>query len=90
MSDCKKTFEEFKARFENGEFDEQFKEVESPEDVVTMAQKLGYNISLEDVLSTELDENHLEQVAGGKKDTYHHVINYNTNVDGEGNMVVKF
>lgn len=79
-----KSFEEFKTRFENGEFDEYFKEVSSPEDVVELAKKLGYDVTIEDIMSVELDDDKLSMVAGGKNNTTYvtenkHVIHGNNN-----------
>lgn len=80
-----KNFEEFKTRFEAGEFDEQFKSISSPEDVVELAKSLGYDISLEEITSVELDEDKLEMVAGGKNNTKHETI-FQTNVIGNDNI----
>ena len=82
-----KNFEEFKTRFENGEFDEYFKEVSSPEDVVELAKKLGYDVTIEDILSVELDDDKLSMVAGGKNDTST-TVNYNNTIDGDNNNMV--
>ncbi len=82
-----KSFEEFKTRFENGEFDEQLKEVSSPEDVVELAKELGYDVTIEDILSVELDDDKLSKVAGGKNDTTT-TVNYNYSSEGEGNTTV--
>lgn len=84
-----KDFEEFKTRFEAGEFDEQFKSVNSLEDVVELAKSLGYNISLEEITSVELDEDKLEMVAGGKNDKKT-VINNISEINGNGNVQVTF
>ena len=82
-----KSFEEFKTRFENGEFDEYFKEVSSPEDVVELAKKLGYAVTIEDILSVELDDDKLSMVAGGKGDTTTETNN-TTTVNGNYNTYV--
>ena len=82
-----KSFEEFKTRFENGEFDEYFKEVSSPEDVVELAKKLGYDVTIEDILSVELDDDKLSMVAGGKNDTST-TVNHNNTIDGDYNTLV--
>lgn len=84
-----KNFEEFKIRFENGEFDEYFKEVSSPEDVVELAKKLGYDVSLDDIASTELDEDKLELVAGGKNDNTY-VTEHTNEINGNNNTQITF
>lgn len=61
-----KSKEEFKERFANGEFDSLLKGVSSPEDVVKIANDIGYELTVEDVLSSELNEDMLTSVAGGK------------------------
>lgn len=83
------SFEEFKARFENGEFDDYFKEVSSPEDVVEFAKKLGYDVSLEDITSTELDDDKLSMVAGGKNDKTYKTEHNNT-INGDHNTQITF
>ncbi len=45
-------------------FAENFKSVQTPEEAVETAKKLGYDISLKDL---ELTEEELKAVAGGKK-----------------------
>lgn len=84
-----KNFEEFKARFGNGEFDECFKEVSSPEDVVELAKKLGYAVTIEDILSVELDDDKLSMVAGGKNDK-HYETNHNNTINGDHNTQITF
>lgn len=84
-----KNFEEFKARFENGEFDEYFKEVSSPEDVVELAKKLGYGVTIEDILSVELDDDKLSMVAGGKNDNTY-VTEHKNEIHGNGNTQITF
>lgn len=91
-----KSFEEFKTRFENGEFDEYFKEVSSPEDVVELAKKLGYDVTVDEILSVELDDDKLSMVAGGKNDTTTTTTNstkvignYNTYVDMSSQSAAK-
>ncbi len=84
-----KNFEEFKTRFQNGEFDEYFKEVSSPEDVVELAEKLGYDVSFDDIASTELDEDKLELVAGGKNDNTY-VTEHKNEIHGNGNTQITF
>lgn len=77
-----KSKEEFRERFKNGEFKEEFKNLTSAEEVARFAQSLGYDVTVEDISSEELDEDALSMVAGGKKDkkTY-----YTTNYNIEGN-----
>lgn len=88
--------EEFEKRFNAGEFDELLKNASSPEDIVKIANDLGYKLTIDDVLNSELGEDALALVAGGKKDKYitiNNVDSYNgngnqqTNVNGSGNTV---
>lgn len=72
-----KTAKEFKERFEKGEFKEELKSAKSSEDIVEIAKKLGYEITVDDVLKAELDEDCLGMVAGGKKDNNSTTNNYN-------------
>lgn len=83
-----KSKEEFKERFENGEFNEELEKVSSAKDVVDVAKKLGYELTIEDVLTTELDEDNLALVAGGKKDT--HNTTHNNNISGSNNTQIIF
>lgn len=48
-------------------FAENFKNVKNPEEAIEVAKKLGYDISLKDFELTELTEEELRAVAGGKK-----------------------
>lgn len=82
-----KSKEEFKKKFENGEFNEELKNITSAEDIVDFAKKLGYELTIEDVLATELGEEQLALVAGGKGDT-HNTTNYNNNISGNGNIQI--
>lgn len=82
-----KSKEEFKKRFENGEFNEELKNVTTAEDVVELARDLGYDLTVEDVLTAELDEEELAMVAGGKKDN---ITNNNNNIRGNGNTQITF
>lgn len=84
-----KSKEEFKERFENGDFNEELKNITSVEDVVKLAEKLGYALTVEDVLTAELDEDKLALVAGGKGDT-HNTTNNNNNIRGNGNTQITF
>ena len=87
---------EFQEKFANGEFDELLKGISSPKDVVKIAQDLGYELTEEDVLSSELNDDMLSLVAGGKGDEYNNttIINTNSTVDnsvthtGTGNQAV--
>ena len=72
-----KTAQDFKERFENGEFKEELKVAKSPEDVVAIAKKLGYGITVDDVLKAELADDCLGMIAGGKKDNNTTTTNYN-------------
>ena len=47
-------------------FAENFKNVKTPEEAIEVANKLGYDISLKDFALTELTEEELKPVAGGK------------------------
>ena len=47
-------------------FAENFKNVKTPEEAIEVANKLGYDISLKDFALTELTEEELKAVAGGK------------------------
>ena len=84
-----KSKEEFKERFENGDFNEELKNITSVEDVVKLAKKLGYELTVEDVLTAGLDEDKLALVAGGKGDT-HNTTNNNNNITGNGNTQITF
>ena len=84
-----KSKEEFKERFENGDFNEELKNITSVEDVVKLAKKLGYELTVEDVLTAGLDEDKLALVAGGKGDTQN-TTNNNNNIRGNGNTQITF
>ncbi len=84
-----KTFEEFKTRFENGEFDEQLKGVNSTEDVVKLAKELEYDVTIEDILNVELDDDKLSMVAGGKNDK-RYVTEHNNIIEGNNNKQITF
>ena len=85
-----KNKEEFKERFENGEFSEEFKNITSAEDVVKLAEKLGYELTIEDVLTAGLDEDKLALVAGGKGDTHNNTTTNNNNNIIRGNNNTQF
>lgn len=70
-----KTAKEFKEKVENGEFTEELKGVQSPKDVVKVAKKLGYDVSVDDVLKAQLDEDSLGMVAGGKGTSINNTTN---------------
>lgn len=82
-----KSKEEFKERFSNGEFDALLKDISSPKDVVKIANDLGYELSEADILSTELSEEQLLRVAGGKNDNTTHVyyVDTSTKINGDNN-----
>ena len=83
-----KSKEEFKERFTSGEFDNLLNDVSSPADVVKIASKLGYDLTVEDVLSSELNEDMLSSVAGGsgKNRTYYNTIYVDDReINGNGN-----
>lgn len=93
-----KSKEIFKKKFEDGEFNELLKNVRSPEDVVKIANDLGYELTIDDVLNSELGDDALSLVAGGKKDTYvYNVINDSfkdnttdkTTINGNNNKQLK-
>ena len=44
-----KSKEEFKKKFENGEFNENLENITSAEDVVKFARQLGFELTIEDV-----------------------------------------
>ena len=75
--------EVFKKRFARGEFDELLKDVNSPEDVVKIANNVGYELTIEDVLSSPLDDDMLSLVAGGKADKHYHY-----NIDARSNTQI--
>lgn len=93
-----KSKEEFQERFANGEFDALLKDANSPKDVVEVARNLGYELTEEDILSSELSDDMLSSVAGGKGDDHYHnttiIHNSNTETDnsvnhnGTGNQAV--
>lgn len=78
-----KSKEEFREKFKNGEFKEELKNLTSAEEVADFAQSLGYDVTVEDVLSEELDEDALSMVAGGKGNK--HSTSYTTNYNIRGN-----
>ncbi len=85
-----KSKEEFRERFKNGEFEEDFKNISSPEEFVDFARGLGYDVTLEDISSEELDDDALSMVAGGKKrggNTVKNVVKDETEIIGNGNRV---
>ncbi len=82
-----KSKEEFKKRFAKGEFDELLKAVKSPEDVVKIANNLGYELTIDDFFSSELDDDMLSLVAGGKNDKhYHYHIDARSNTQIDNSM----
>lgn len=83
-----KSKEEFRERFKNGEFKKDFKNLTSAEEIAEFAQSLGYDVTVEDILSEELDEDTLSMVAGGKGKKTSYSTNYN--VTGNNNNSVYF
>lgn len=85
-----KSKEEFKERFKKGEFEEEFKNISSPEELVDFARGLGYDVTLEDISSEELDDDTLSMVAGGKGNkTVNRTVN-TTSMRGDHNIVGEF
>ena len=79
-----KSKEEFKKKYENGDFNEILKNVKSPEDVVKVANSYGYELTVEDVMNAELSDDLLLSVAGGKGDkTTNNTYNYT--ITGDNN-----
>ena len=85
-----KSKEEFKERFSNGEFDALLKDISSPKDVVRIANDLGYELDEADVLSVELNDDQLLNVAGGKNDntTQVYYVDTSTKINGDNNKQV--
>lgn len=84
-----KSKEEFKRKYENGEFDEELKEAQSPEDIARIANELGYDLTVDDILNSELSSDALDLVAGGKGDT-HNTTNHNNIIKGNSNTQITF
>lgn len=84
-----KSKEEFKRKYENGEFDEELKDAQSLEDIARIANELGYNLTVDDILNSELSSDALALVAGGKGDT-HNTTNNNNIIQGNRNTQVTF
>lgn len=79
-----KSKEEFKKKYENGDFNEILKNVKSPEDVVKVANSYGYELTVKDVMNAELSDDLLLSVAGGKGDkTTNNTYNYT--ITGDNN-----
>ena len=83
-----KSKEEFKERFENGEFAEELSAATSAEDIVEIARSLGYELTVEDVFATELSDDMLDAVAGGKGDTNDNSVRYETTINGNNNIYI--
>ncbi len=79
-----KSKEEFKERFKNGEFEEDLKNISSKEEFVDFARELGYDVTLEDILSEELDDDALSMVAGGKNDKVEYITENKTTTNNSG------
>ena len=84
-----KSKEEFKRKYENGEFDKELKEAQSLEDIARIANELGYDLTVDDILNSELSSDALALVAGGKGDT-HNITNHNNIINGNRNTEVIF
>ncbi len=84
-----KSKEEFKKKYENGELNEDLKDARSPEDIVRIANELGYDLSVDDILNSELGDDALALVAGGKGDT-HNTTNHNNTIQGNSNTQITF
>ena len=83
--------EEFKKRFENGEFTEELSNANSLEEIVKVARELGYDLNVEDVLSAELNEEMIAAIAGGKGDTYSdNSIHHDNIIKGNNNTQLTF
>ncbi len=74
---------EFKERFEEDEkFREIFETASNLDEIVDLAKENGYDIEIDDILSSvELSDQLLEAVAGGEDDTYIHKLIGNNNVE---------
>lgn len=83
-----KGLEEFKEALLSGEdLELKFSSVKSIEDVYELAKEEGYDFTLEELQDSELSDDILDCVAGGKGDTYNlkqRVIS----PDAEGNTVI--
>lgn len=86
-----KNKEEFRIRFENGEFDEELKNFNTAEDVVEFAKELGYELTTDDVLTAKLDKDTLASIAGGKgSTTNNNTTNHNNVISGNSNTQITF
>ena len=73
---------EFKEKFEEDEkFREIFESASNLDEIVDLAKENGYDIEIDDILSSvELFDQLLEAVAGGEDDTYIYRLKGNHNV----------
>ena len=73
---------EFKERFEEDEkFREIFETASNLDEIVDLAKENGYDIEIDDILSSvELSDQLLEAVAGGEDDTYTYKLFGNKNI----------
>ncbi len=85
-----KSKEEFRERFKNGEFKEDFKNLTSAEEIAEFAQSLGYDVTVEDILSEELDDDTLSMVAGGKGNKTSYTTTTTYRITGDNNQTLHF
>ena len=83
-----KSKEEFKERYKNGEFEEELKDVASLEDISRVANELGYDVTVDDILDSELSDEALSMVAGGKGNS--NTTNHNNTINGNYNTQITF
>lgn len=60
-----KSKEEFREKLNNGEFNEELKNINSEEEFVDFARSLGYDLTIEDIFNTKLSAEEMAMVAGG-------------------------
>ena len=60
-----KSKEEFRKKLNNGEFNEELKNINSEEEFVDFARSLGYDLTIEDIFNTKLSAEEMAMVAGG-------------------------
>lgn len=80
----KKGLEEFREEILNGHtFDGKFKNVTSMEEVYQIAKDEGYEFSQDDLEDSEVSDDILDSVAGGKNDKEYdrYIINRNKNLE---------
>lgn len=81
-----KSKEEFKKHLGDSEFLKLFAGATSPDEVASIAQKQGYDVTPEDVENTTLSDDILESVAGGKNDVYQYEIVINNSGGNTNNL----